>query len=83
MPGKRQIPDRLGEKLRIVRERLGYSFAEMAAKLSDEDASVPRHYIHRYENNQSDPTYVILLRYSRLSKVKMEIFADDKLDLPK
>jgi DNA-binding XRE family transcriptional regulator len=82
MPGTRKRPDRLGEKLRSVREKFGYSFAEMATRLSDEKISILKQDVHRYEKGQTDPSLMILLRYSRLARIKMEIFADDSLDLP-
>ena len=82
MPGKKQRPTRLGEKLRAIREKLGYSYAEMADKVSDEDAWIHRNQILRYEAGTADPTLIILLRYSRLTRIRMEIFADDDLELP-
>jgi DNA-binding XRE family transcriptional regulator len=83
MAATRKKPARLGEKLRAVREKFGFSLSEMAAKVSDDEVSIYRQDVHRYENNQTDPSLIILLRYARLARVKMEIFADDKLDLPK
>ena len=83
MAGTRKRPARLGEKLRTVREKLGYSLSEMAEALSDEEVSIYRQDVHRYEHGQTDPPLVILLRYSKLSKIKMEVFADDDQDLPK
>jgi len=79
----RKRPARLGQKLATVRERFGYSLAEMAEKLSNDEAHIYKQDVHRYERSERDPSLIILLRYSRLSKVKMEIFADDNLDLPK
>lgn len=78
----RKRPARLGEKLSAVRGKFGYSFAEMAAKLSDAEATILKQDVFRFENGQSDPSLIILLRYSRLAGVPMEIFADDDLDLP-
>jgi transcriptional regulator with XRE-family HTH domain len=78
----RRIPARLGEKLAAVRSKLGCSFAEMADKLSDDADSVSKSHVHQFENGKLDPPLVILLRYSKLARVKMEIFADDSKDLP-
>jgi transcriptional regulator with XRE-family HTH domain len=83
MGSARIKPDRLGEKLSIIRGKFGFSLAEMAAKLSDDKISVARQDIHRYERGEMAPSIIILLRYSRLARVKMEVFADDNLDLPK
>jgi transcriptional regulator with XRE-family HTH domain len=82
MGHSRRIPERLGEKLMAVRLRLGCSFAEMADKLSDERDSVTKSHVFQYENGKMDPPLAILLRYSRLARVRMEIFADDTKDLP-
>lgn len=82
MPGKKQRPARLGEKLRAVRERFGYSYAEMAEKVSNDDAWIHRNQVYRYEAGLSDPPILILWRYSLLAKIKMEIFADDERNLP-
>ena len=82
MGSARIRPEQLARKLQAVREKFGYSFAEMAAKLSDDLITVNRQDVHRYENDLMAPSIIVLLRYSRLARVKMEIFADDKLDLP-
>lgn len=82
MPGIRRRPGRLGEKLAAVREKFGLSLSEMAGKLSDDEVSVVKQDVHRYERGQTDPSLIILLRYSRLARVKIEVFADDNLDLP-
>ena len=82
MGASRQRPDRLGEKLAAVRDKSGLSLADLATRLSDDNASVSRTDIYKFEIGQRDPSLIILLRYARFSKVKMEIFADDKLDLP-
>ena len=83
MGSARIRPDRLREKLAAVRKKLGYSQAEMAFFLSDDHVSVARQDIHRYENGEMGPSIIILLRYSRMVKVPMEVFADDNLNLPK
>jgi predicted transcriptional regulator len=82
MPGARKRPARLGEKLRAVRERFGLSNGEMAARLSDDEAAILKQDVFRYEKGETDPSLIILLRYSRLAEVRMEVFADDKLNLP-
>ena len=82
MGSNRKRPARLGEKLAAVRGKFGYSLAEMANFLSDDELSIHRQDVHKYENNQTDPPLVILLRYSRLARVPMDIVAVDNLDLP-
>jgi DNA-binding XRE family transcriptional regulator len=77
----RNRPEKLGEKLRTVRERLGLTQPEMAAAVSDDKLTVYKQDIWRYERNVTDPPLLILLRYSRLAKIKMEVFADDCAEL--
>jgi transcriptional regulator with XRE-family HTH domain len=76
-------PQRLASKLSLVRTKLGLTQAEMAEALSNTKVAVSDRDISKYEKGKRDPSLVILLRYSRLARVKMEIFADDDLDLPK
>ena len=75
-------PVRLAAKLAIVRAKLGITQPELAEALSDNKVVVSKQDISKYEKGERDPSLVILLRYSRLARVQMEIFADDKLDLP-
>lgn len=82
MGSSRQKPARLGEKLMATREKCGLSLSEMARALSDEKASVRRQDLFRFEKNERDPPLIVLLRYSKIAGVPMEIFADDDLDLP-
>ena len=82
MGAARPKPIRLGEKLTAVRAKLGISLGELADKLSDDEATVTRSDLYRFENGSRDPSLVILLRYSRLTRIRMEIFADGTLDLP-
>jgi DNA-binding XRE family transcriptional regulator len=82
MGSPRKRPARLGEKLLAVREKLGYTMVDMADMLSDDEVYVYKQDVHKFEKNERDPSLIILLRYSRLGKVPMEVFADDRLDLP-
>ena len=76
-------PERLAAKLVFVRAKLGFTQLEMANALSDSKVVVSDRDISKYEKGKRDPSLIILLRYSRLAKIKLEIFADDDLDLPK
>jgi|SRR5215213_1476222 len=79
---KRMRPERLGEKLRAIRNYLDCSLADMAGRLSNDEFSVRRTAISQYELNDSEPPLPVLLRYARLVGITMEILAEDKLDLP-
>lgn len=75
---KRPYPRKLARKLRRVRDRLGLSQAEIAAKVGVANRSS----IAGYETGEREPPLPVLLKYSRLSGVSMETLVDDKLKLP-
>lgn len=79
---RRARPERLGEKLRTIRNRFDCSLAGMAEKLSDDNLSVNRTDISRYELAQREPTLPVLLGYARLANIYVEVLIDDRLDLP-
>lgn len=79
----RPQPDRLAEKLRQIRTRLGYTLEEMAQALAKVKKSPPnKSYIHRFEAGTREPSLLVLLEYSRVAGVPMESLVDDDLDLP-
>ena len=79
----RPQPDRLAEKLRLIRARLGYTLEEMAQALAGVKKSPPnKSYIHRFEAGTREPSLLVLLEYSRVAGVPMESLVDDDLDLP-
>jgi transcriptional regulator with XRE-family HTH domain len=74
-------PDRLAEKLLQIRNALGLSQTEMLKHLGVEDL-ISYKQISKYETGISEPPLIILLQYSRVAGIQMEVLADDKLDLP-
>jgi transcriptional regulator with XRE-family HTH domain len=79
----RPQPDRLAEKLRQIRARLGYTLEEMAQALARVKKSPPdKSYIHRFEAGTREPSLLVLLEYSRVAGMPMEALVDDDLDLP-
>jgi len=79
----RPQPDRLAEKLRQIRILLGYTLEEMAQALDQVKKSPPdKSYIHRFEGGTREPSLLVLLGYSRIAGVSLEILVDDELDLP-
>jgi transcriptional regulator with XRE-family HTH domain len=79
----RPQPDRLAEKLRQIRNRLGYTLEEMAQALSQVKKSPPnKSHIHRFETGIREPSLLVLLQYSRVAKVPLETLVDDELELP-
>ena len=79
---KRIRPERLGEKLRSIRNYLDCSLADMAQRLSTDEFSLRRTDISKYELDTNEPPLPVLLRYARIVGITMEILVDDELDLP-
>ena len=77
----RPRPERLGEKLRQIRDALGLSQTEMLKRLEAENL-IAYSQISQYETGRREPPLTILLQYARTAGVSMETLADDDLDLP-
>jgi len=75
---KRPYPLKLADKLRRLRENLGMSQGDIAAKIGVKD----RASISGYERGEREPPLPTLLAYARLGKLKVEVLIDDELDLP-
>jgi transcriptional regulator with XRE-family HTH domain len=73
--------ERLGEKLRQIRDALGLSQTEMLRRLGFED-DIWYTQISAYEMGRREPPLVILLEYARAAGVSIDVLADDNLDLP-
>lgn len=80
--GTRPKPKRLAEKLLQVRESLDLSQDEMVRALKSPE-EINRNYVSGYERGTREPSLLTLLAYSKLAGIAMEIFVDDRLDLPK
>lgn len=80
---RRKRPERLAEKLLAVRKGLGLSQSELTEKIGSKDYPVYKGDVSNYELGKNEPPLVILLRYARIAKVRMEALADDEMDLPK
>lgn len=74
--------ERLAEKLLQIRQGLGLSQNEMLVALRLEE-KVFRSAVSGYELGTREPPLPVLLKYSRLAGVHMEVLVDDELDLPK
>jgi transcriptional regulator with XRE-family HTH domain len=79
--GPRIKPERLAEKLRLVREALGLSQAEMWRHLGVEQLIVVKQ-ISAYELGKREPPLTVLLAYARAANVIADVLIDDELDLP-
>ena len=77
----RQRPERLAEKLIMIRTALGLSQNEMIRHLGL-DKSITQNIFTNYEAGIREPSLMTLLQYSRVAGVHMEALVDDTLDLP-
>jgi transcriptional regulator with XRE-family HTH domain len=74
---RRPSPHKLAEKLTQVRNDLGLSQGEIAARLGVKD----RASISGYERGEREPPLPVLLAYARLASVSVESLIDDKMRL--
>lgn len=81
MGNPRPKPERLGEKLRQIREVFSISQQHMPARLGLMGMHPGR--ISEYENNVREPNALTLLAYADIAGVHVEDIINDKLDLPK
>ena len=79
--GPREKPERLAEKLRTIRERLGLSQSEMLRRLGAEDR-MAYHRISEFESGKGEPSLIVLLEYARAAGVSTDALIDDGVDLP-
>lgn len=77
----RTKPKRLGEKLKLIRETLGFSFEEMIRRLDYPGIPLHRANIYRYETGELEPPLLILLRYAKLINISTDDLIDDEVDL--
>lgn len=75
-------PEKLAQKLKEIRLKLGLTQTEMFELLGDTKTALYVGHISLYENEQRIPPLLVLLRYSRVAGVPMEVLVDDELDLP-
>lgn len=75
---RRKVPKKLGNKMREVRLRLNKTQEEVADVLGTDSGAVSR-----YEHGLREPSLLELLAFSRMSGVEMEVFVDDKMNIPK
>lgn len=77
----RERPKRLAAKLLQIRVGLGLSQNEMVKALQAKD-KISRSMVSGYEVGRREPPLLVLLKYSQLAGVHMEVLIDDELDLP-
>ena len=78
---KREKPARLSEKLLQIREALGLSQAELLRRMGLEDR-LTKSEISAFERGTHEPNLLILLTYSDIANVYLEVLVRDHLELP-
>ena len=79
----RSRPARLGEKLLLIRTRLGLSQSELIRKLAVKSEALYPSSISLFERDGREPSLPVLLAYSNLSGWTINNLVDDKVDLSK
>ncbi|HEX8148825.1 MAG TPA: helix-turn-helix transcriptional regulator [Pyrinomonadaceae bacterium] len=77
----RRRPERLAEKLKVIREAFGLSQNEMVSRLGLND-ELTREEVSAFERGTHEPNLLVLLAYSDAANVSLEVLARDSLDLP-
>jgi transcriptional regulator with XRE-family HTH domain len=73
--------ERLAEKLREIRTKLGLSQNELIRQLGLEDV-IYQSNVSGYESGEREPPLPILLNYARIAGVCLDTLVDDELGLP-
>ncbi|MBN1812816.1 MAG: helix-turn-helix transcriptional regulator [Anaerolineae bacterium] len=74
------IPKQLGDKLRTIREREGWTLDQMAEAVGRTGPS-RRTRVYEWETGARQPDLPALLAYARLAGVSTDILIDDELEL--
>jgi transcriptional regulator with XRE-family HTH domain len=77
----RSKPEHLAVKLSAIRNKLDLSQTEIANNLSDDQISIRRSDVSRYETGIREPSLIVLLRYAKLAGMTMEMLVDDEIKL--
>jgi transcriptional regulator with XRE-family HTH domain len=80
---RRHQPKHLADKLKGIRTRLELSQTQMAEKLSTANPAPRRGHIAEFESGDRQPSLSVLLHYSRLAGIHLEVLVDDDMDLLK
>ena len=79
---RRPKPKRLAEKLKTIREMLGLTTEDLINRLDCPEIPLHRASITQYEKGRREPPLEVLLQYSRLVNIYVDVLIDDKLCLP-
>jgi len=80
--GRREQPERIGEKVRQIREKMGLTQAAMYYALAEQGIKIHLGYVSLYEIGERVPSLLVTLAYARAAGISTDVLIDDKLDLP-
>jgi transcriptional regulator with XRE-family HTH domain len=78
----RPKPIYLAEKLKKIRQELGFTYEKLIEELNCPEIALHRASISQYEKGHREPPLKILLKYAQLANVYVDVLIDDDLDLP-
>ena len=83
--GRRTQPKRLKHKLKAIRSKMDVTQQEMVNLLIPHAPNefIDTGYISQFESGKREPTLPVLLAYSKLTGLSINVLVDDELDLPK
>lgn len=82
--GMRTQPKRLKEKLKAIRSSMGITQQEIVNSLKSyaPNEFVDSGYISQFENGKREPSLPVLLAYSKLTGISINVLVDDEVALP-
>jgi transcriptional regulator with XRE-family HTH domain len=80
---RRPQPRHLAKKLLDIRERLDLSQTQVVRRLGEAGERLQPGHVSEFESGAREPSLLVLLQYSRIAGVPMEVLVDDGLELPK
>jgi transcriptional regulator with XRE-family HTH domain len=79
---RRAQPRRMAAKLLQIRKSLDLSQEKMARQLNGPRSSIYPTHISEFERGLREPSLLVLLKYSQIAGVPMEVLVNDDLSLP-
>lgn len=79
---KRIRPEKLGKKLKAIRDAFGLSQEELIKRLNYNASSLHHQNISGFEKNEREANLLILTAYCDLAGICLDILVRDELDLP-
>ena len=83
--GIRTQPKGLKDKLKEIRSQMGITQQEMVNRLRSfaPNEFIDSGYISQFESGKREPSLPVLLAYSKLTGLSINVLVDDDVELPK